>query len=247
MTTFIQSISFIWVTALLVTTKANAEDFYTLQLQVDPTQESSMQRLTQLPQVHRAIFSPSEHFIYLGQFDTEEEANRRLDKVRRVIEPQVSNFNPMIVELFIHQAEQIEPLSMARQKRLEKPPQALRAEPAQSHTTLTPPVVTATAVATDYKAQADGKPSKAKTVTVKEGYSIQVAVFKNQSNYRRFIDDHPSGDFYCNIDTSESTVIHMGIFDKFSIAKQRLKEAGDFGDLSPYIITLNDAQLTNCH
>lgn len=263
MTTFIQSILFICIAALLVTTKANADDFYTLQLQVDPSQESSMQRLTQLPKIHSATFSPTEHFVYLGQFDSEEEANRALDKIQREIEPQISSFHPMIVELFINQEEQIEPRSMARQKRLEETPEALRAEPAQSHTALTPPVATAAAVATDYQAQASATSSnaskpqasapltsstaKAEIFTVKEGYSIQVAVFKNQSNYRRFIDDHPSGDFYCNVDTSESTVIHMGIFEKFSIAKQRLKEAGDFGDLSPYIITLDNAQLTNCH
>lgn len=250
MTTFIRSIFFVCVAALLVTAKANADDFYTLQLQVDPSQESSMQRLTQLPKIHSATFSPTEHFVYLGQFDSEEEANSALDKIQREIEPQISSFHPMIVELFINQEEQVEPRSMARQKRLEETPEALRAEPAQSHTALTPPVATATAVATDYQAQASApltsSTAKADTITVKEGYSIQVAVFKNQSNYRRFIDDHPSGDFYCNIDTSDSTVIHMGIFEKFSIAKQRLKEAGDFGDLSPYIITLDNARLTNC-
>lgn len=263
MTIFLRSFLFLCFTQLFLIAKVSAEDFYTLQLQVDPGQESSMQRLTQLPKIHSATFSPTEHFVYLGQFTTEQEANSALDKIQREIEPQISNFHPMIVELFINQEEQVEPRSMARQKRLETTPEALRAEPAESHTALTPPIVAAAAVATDYQAQADtasnkqSKPqasttpiksaSKTDNITVKEGYSIQVAVFKNQSNYRRFIDDHPSGDFYCNIDTSESTVIHMGIFEKFSSAKQSLKEAGDFGDLSPYIITLNNAQLTNCH
>lgn len=266
MTSFIRSLLFICAAALPLANSVNADDFYTLQLQVDPGQEVSMQRLTQLPKIHSATFSPTEHFVYLGQFNTEAEANKALDKIQREIEPQISSFHPMIVELFINPNEQVEPRSMARQKRLEPTPEALRAEPAESHTALTPPIVTAAAVATDYQepssdtnsasvseppetpspAPQTNNTSKVNSITVKKGYSIQVAVFKNQNNYRRFIDDHPSGDFYCNIDTSESTVIHMGIFDKFSSAKQSLKEAGDFGDLSPYIITLDNAQLTLC-
>lgn len=256
MTNFIRSILFTCVAALLVTTKASADDFYTLQLQVDPSQESSMQRLTQLPQIHSATFSPTEHFVYLGQFDSEEEASSALQKIQREIEPQINSFHPMVVELFINQEEQVEPRSMARQKRLEATPEALRAEPAESHTALTPPVVAATAVASNYQEQPvrtsqvttplTSSTAKSEIITVKKGYSIQVAVLKSQSNYRRFIDEHPSGEFYCNIDTSESTVIHMGIFEKFSNAQQRLREAGDFDDLSPYIITLKNTQLKSC-
>lgn len=267
MTSFLRSIYLSGLAVFLCAASAHADNVYTLQLQVDPSQESSMQRLTQLPKIHSATFSPSEHFVYLGKFDSEAEAKHALERVQRDIEPQISSFNPMIVELYLNQQDTLEALSMSRHKRLEEAPEALRAEPAEPHAALTPPIAATAAIASDYQAPAKAdsstaknskpeavktqkprtsSPSQAENITVSEGYSIQIAVFKNQNNYRRFIDDHPSGDFYCNIDTSDSTVIHMGIYPRFSSAKQALKEAGDFGDLSPYIITLNNAELTKC-
>ena len=147
-------IVFISALLLLGSNASYAEDFYTLQFHVAPQQEASLQRLTQLQKVHSATLSQSEHFVFLGEFASEQEAAEQLMQIQRKIEPQIGNFNPLIVELFRNQSKQVEPLSMARQKRLKRAPDTLRAQATSSHTTLTPKLAANAAMASDYRVTA---------------------------------------------------------------------------------------------
>lgn len=147
-------IVFISALFLLGSNASYSEEFYTLQFNVSPQQEGSLQRLTQLQKIHSATLSQQEHFVFLGSFSSERKATEQLVLIQRKIEPQIGNFNPLVVELFRNRSDQIEPLSMARQKRLKLAPETLRARPASDHTTLTPKVAANAAVAADYQTPA---------------------------------------------------------------------------------------------
>jgi hypothetical protein len=148
---FLTRILFASALLLLGANASYSEDFYTLQFHVAPQQEASLQRLTQLPKIHSTTLSQREHVVLLGHFSSEREAAEQLVQIQRQLEPQIGNFSPLVVRLFRNQSEQLEPLSMARQKRLKFVPATLRAQPTSSHTTLTPKLAADAAVATDYQ------------------------------------------------------------------------------------------------
>lgn len=290
------------LTLLLSANKSLAEDIYTLQLQTTVAKEANLIHLTQLQKIHSATFSPTEHFIYLGNFSTERAANDALTRLNATLKAQLSANSPTVVELFMDpsqipapfaqapapapaQLKQYQtdskqaapqpealhiktevPETMARQKQEEATRAAIQAPEAPQHASLPEPIAFTPTTAKDFEqttnaAGVQSTPPQQPVVIepqrtpatptpntrfVAEGYSIQVAAFKSSKNYRRFIDDHPSGEFYCNVDQEELTVIHMGVFDGFSEAKAYMKAAGDFDTLTPYIITLKNAQLTLC-
>lgn len=247
---------------------SHADAFFSLQLRVDMNQESSLQRLTSLNKVHSATFSASEHYVYLGQFTSEQAAQQKLDQIKRDIEPQIQSYSPMIVEIFAPDSaqynlasDQVEtegnasavvlPNSKAKKmkREAETAPSAVQAPAVQQHTALAMPTVTAAAVAKDYQqhqtAQDLPQPNNNNRIHVDKGYSIQLAAFQNLNNYHNFMQDYPSGDFYCN--SSETLrVVHMGIFDRYSEAAAAMQEAGDFDELKPYIVTLTDSSLITC-
>ena len=175
-------IIFISALFLLGSNTTYAEDFFTLQFHVAPQQEASLQRLTRLQKIHSATMSQREHFVFLGEFASEREAAEQLMQIQRKIEPQIGNFNPLIVELFRNQSKQLEPLSMARQKRLKHAPKILQAQPTTNHTTLPVKAATSTAVAADYQAPAFTSASRAQAnpeLGLDNDYGSQVNALQN--------------------------------------------------------------------
>ena len=86
---------------------------------------------------------------------------------------------------------------------------------------------------------------------IQKGYSILLASFKSRKKYHEFIENHPSGDFYCHQGqenkTGKSLIrVHMAVFEKYTEAKSYLSAAGNFGELQPYITALNNIELHPC-
>jgi hypothetical protein len=88
--------------ALLGLTQAVcAETFYTLQLQATPSQEESLSQHLSLPVMYSENFGPRQKFVYLGKFDSVEQAQETLDALRnKQLEPPVQLFEPLVMELF---------------------------------------------------------------------------------------------------------------------------------------------------
>ena len=90
-------------TALLVLTQAVfADTFYTLQLQAAPSQKETLSQYLSLPVMHSVDFGPRQKFVYLGNFESAEQAQEALNELRqKELEPPVQLFEPLVMELFI--------------------------------------------------------------------------------------------------------------------------------------------------
>lgn len=79
-----------------------AETFYTLQLQATPSQKESLSQHLSLPVMYSENFGIRQQFVYLGKFESLEQAQEMLDALRKKqLDPPVQLFEPLVMELFI--------------------------------------------------------------------------------------------------------------------------------------------------
>jgi hypothetical protein len=212
---FLAAISFIQT--------VQADTFYTLQLSAAPTQHKTLAQHLSLPVMHRENFGPGQDFIYLGYFESEQDAQKILQQLHTQ-QPELKTYQPVIVEFFTSNTQP-----------------DIKTRPAST---------TAAAITNNTKA---AKQQPKHTTEINSDavtgpiYTVALAAFEYEETLLNFINKYSSNNLYCRQKNNGLYAVYWGIFNSHEHAKQGREIAQKIPDIKPYIVKFNDNDLNNCN
>lgn len=210
---FLATISFIQT--------VHADTFYTLQLSAAPKQHEVLAQHLSLPVMHRENFGPGQDFIYLGYFETEQDAQTILQQLD-VQQPELKTYQPVIVELFTSNTHT-----------------DIKTQPSSTAT-----VTTNNTETTEPQTRTAGINNDILTAPI---YTVALAAFEYEERLLSFINKYSSNDLYCRQKNNGLYAVYWGIFNSHEHAKQGREIAQKIPDIKPYIVKFNDNDLNNCN
>lgn len=207
---------------------ALADSFYTLQLSAAPAQHKNLTTYLALPKMHSENFGDGQDFIYLGHFDSEQEAKTILQQLHTQ-QPELKTYQPVIVELFTNRSAAVEK-QMAQKKTATESPRA----PVTNKQETTKPSTPNNSAKTEKNQQ-------------QPIYTVALAAFEYEERLLSFIKKYSSNDLYCRQKNNGLYAVYWGIFNSYNHAKQGRDIAEKIPDIKPYIVKFNDHDLSNCN
>lgn len=217
---FILPTLFLAVMALAQTVQADT--FYTLQLSAAPKQHEALTQHLSLPVMYRENFGPGQDFIYLGYFETEQDAKTVLQQLHTQ-QPELKTYQPVIVEFFTSNT--------------------------QSDLKTQQPTTAATVTINNTKVEPIQKQTTQMNSEFVTGpiYTVALAAFQHEERLLNFIDKYSSNDLYCRQKNNGLYAAYWGIFNSHEHAKQGRQIAQKIPGIKPYIVKFNDNDLTHCN
>lgn len=212
---------------------ALADSFYTLQLSAAPAQHKNLTTYLALPKMHSENFGDGKDFIYLGHFDSEQEAKTILQQLHTQ-QPELKTYQPVIVELFTNKPAAVEK-QMAQKQIVQKKfaTESPRAPVTNKQETTKPSTPNSSAQTEKNQQQPI--------------YTVALAAFEYEERLRSFIHKYSSNDLYCRQKNNGLYAVYWGIFNSYNHAKQGRDIAEKIPDIKPYIVKFNDNDLSNCN
>lgn len=204
-----------------------ADTFYTLQLSAAPQQHNTLTRHLSLPKMHSESFGDGQDFIYLGYFETEQDAQTILQQLHTQ-QPELKTYRPIVVELFTSNKHAEYKAPTASTKNDSQPQQINNTPITQEHKTGNNTVNTS--------ATLNGPI-----------YTVALAAFEYEERLLSFIKKYSSNNLYCRQKNNGLYAVYWGIFNSHEHAKQGRDIAQKIPDVKPYIVKFNDNDLNNCN
>lgn len=222
--------SILTITTLLtiISPHALAEAFHSIQLQAPTSIQVSLQQHLQLPQMHRETFGPGQDFIYLGKFDSESQAQTTLDQLVNSPDYNISEFQPLIVELFV--ADKIA-------NKTQDTRAAQTAAPIEKPSSSQPRFETATTAVN-------------RSIPSGPFYTVALAAFEDSTSLQRFVatfaERQPDTEASCRIKNNGLYAAYTGIYGTYNAAVADRDRANQHRGMSAYILKFNDFDMQDC-